>query len=187
MDLRQKLRARALVATKNSQHARCDGLGTLLLHSAHLDAQMASLDDHTDPARSDEGIDCLCYLPSHPFLKLKPVGVSVDQPRQLAQTYDPAVGNVADVRAPKEREQMMLTQTEEADVLHDDHVVVTIEGEEGITHDGRWIGGIAFGQVSKRFSDPAGSFEQTLAVWILAQLLEESCHRVGEVVTGRER
>src|SRR5216683_1253571 len=63
----------------------------------------------------------------------------------------------------------------------------TIEGEEGITHDGRWIGGIAFGQVSKRFSDPAGGFEQTLAVWILAELLEESCHRVGELVTGRQR
>src|SRR6266849_1479497 len=187
MDVRQKLRARALVATKNPQHAGCDGLGILLLHSTHLDAKVSPLDNDTDPARFDHSIDRHRYFPSHPFLKLKPVGVSVDQARQLAQTYDPAVGNVANVRAPKEGKQMVLTQTEEGDVLHNDHVVVTVEGEEGIAHDRRWIGGIAFGEVSKGFSDPAWGFEQTLAVWILDQLLEKSCNRLRELVIGRQR
>ena len=148
---------------------------------------MATLDDDPDPARRDHGIDCLGYLPSHPFLNLKPVGVRVDQAGQLAQTYDPAVRNVADVRAPKEGKQMMLTQAIERDVLHDDHVVVTVKGEEGVAHNGRWTGGIALGEESKGFSDPARGFEQTLAVRILAQLLEKSCHRVREFVTGGER
>jgi hypothetical protein len=115
------------------------------------------------------------------------MSVGVDQARQLAQTYDPTVGNVADVRTPKERKQMVLTQTEEGDVLHYDHVVVTINGEEGITNDARWIGGVAFGEISKGFSDPAWGFEQALAVWILAQLLEEGCHRLSELVTVRKK
>src|SRR5712691_2224172 len=110
---------------------------------------MATLVNDTDPARCDNGIDRLRDLPSHPFLKLKPVGVSVDQARQLAQTYDPAVGNIADVRTPKERKQMVLTQAEERDVLHDDHVVVIVKGEECIAHYGRGIGSIAVSEVSK--------------------------------------
>jgi len=63
---------------------------------------VSTFDNYADPARCDHRINCLRYLPSHPFLKLKPVGVSIDQARQLAQTYDPAVRNVADVRAPEE-------------------------------------------------------------------------------------
>ncbi len=110
---------------------------------------MATLDNDTDPAWCDDGIDRLRDLPSHPFLKLKPVGVSVDQARQLAQPYDPAVGNIADVRAPKERKQMVLTQAKKRDVLDDDHVVVIVKGEEGIAHYGRRIGSVALGEVSK--------------------------------------
>jgi hypothetical protein len=104
---------------------------------------MATLDNYTDPARRDHGIDRLRYLPSHSLLDLKPAGVHVDQAGQLAQTHDPAFGDVADVHAPKERKQMVLTQTVENDVLHDDHIVVTGEGEEGIAYYGGWIGGVA--------------------------------------------
>jgi len=148
---------------------------------------VATLDNDTDPARRDHGIDGVRYLPSHPFLKLKPVGIGVDEARQLAQTHDPAVRNVADVRAPEEWKEMVLTQTEEGDVLHDDHVVVILNGEEGIADYGRWIGGIARGEVSKGVGDPVWGFTQTLAIWVLAKLLEKSCHRVGELITGRER
>jgi hypothetical protein len=161
-------------------------LGALLLHPAHLDAQVATLDNDTDPPRCDHGIDGVRYLSSHPLLKLKPVGIGVDQARQLAQTHDPAVGNVADVRAPEEWKQMVLTQTEKGNVLHDDQVVVILYGEEGIADYGRWIGGIARGEVSKGFGDPVWGFEQALAIWILAKLLEKSRHRVRELVTGGE-
>jgi hypothetical protein len=82
---------------------------------------------------------------------------------------------------------MMLTQAEEGNVLDDDHLVITVNGEKGIAHEGRWIGGIALGEVSKRFGDPAWGINQTLTVWILAELLEKSCYRLGELVTRRER
>jgi hypothetical protein len=65
---------------------------------------VSTLDNDTDPARPDYGIDRLGYLPSHPFLELKPVGVRVDETRQLAEPYDPALGNVADVHTPEEGE-----------------------------------------------------------------------------------
>src|SRR5258708_33690524 len=104
---------------------------------------MATLDNYTDPARRNHGIYRLRYLASHPFLDLKPAGVHVDQARQLAQTHDPAFGDVADVHSPKERKQMMLTPTVENDVFHDDHIVVTGKGEEGIAYYVGWIGGVA--------------------------------------------
>src|SRR5712691_847787 len=81
---------------------------------------------------------------------------------------------------------MMLTQAEESNVFDDDHVVMTVSGEKGFAHDGRWIGSIALGEVSKRFGDPAWGINQTLTVWIHAELLEKSRHRFGELVTRRE-
>src|SRR4029077_730555 len=148
---------------------------------------MATLDNDSDTARRDHRVDGVRNLSSHPFLKLKPAGIGVDQARQLAQTHDTAVGYVSDVRPAKEWKQMVLTQAEECDVLHDDHVVVTLCGVEGVADNRRWIGGIARGEVSKGFSDPVWGFEQTLAIWILPKLLEKSRHRVRELVTGRER
>src|SRR5260370_892789 len=50
-DLRQKLRACALVAAKNPQHARGQGLGSLLLDPAHLEAKVTAFNDDTDSAR----------------------------------------------------------------------------------------------------------------------------------------
>ena len=82
---------------------------------------------------------------------------------------------------------MMLTQAEEGNVFDDDHVVITVNGEKGISHDGRCIGSIALGEVSKRFGDSAWGINQTLTVWILAELLEKSRYRFGELVTRRER
>ena len=82
---------------------------------------------------------------------------------------------------------MMLTQTEEGDVLDNDHVVVAVKGEERIAHDGRGIGRIALSEVAKGFSDSGWRINQTLAIWILAQLLEECANDFGELVTGSER
>jgi hypothetical protein len=82
---------------------------------------------------------------------------------------------------------MVLTQTEEDDVLDHDHVVVAFKSEERITHDGRGIGGIALSEVAKGFSDSGWSVNETLAIWILAQLLEQGGNDFGELVTGCER
>src|SRR3984893_14520452 len=126
-DVRQKLRACALVAAKNPQHARGQGLGSLLLDPAHLEAKVTAFNDDTNTARVDRSVDCLRYLPRHPLLHLKPAGVHIHKARQLAQAHDLAIGHIANVHAPKEGKQMMLTQTEEGDVLDNDHVVVAVK------------------------------------------------------------
>src|SRR6266853_5880404 len=180
-DVRQKLRPCALVAAKNPQHARGQGLGSLLPDPAHLEAEVTALDDDTNSARVDRSVDCLRNLARHPLLHLKAAGVSIHQPGQLAQAHHPAVGHIANVHAPEEGKQMVLTQTEEGDVLDHDHVVVAVKGDERITHDGRGIGGIALSEVAKGFSDSGWSVNETLAIWILAQLLEQGGNDFGEL------
>src|SRR5216683_2867306 len=187
LDVRQKLRARALVAAKNPQHARRHGLGTLLLDPAHLDAQVAPLDHHSDPARCDHRVNRLRYLASHPLLKLKPARVCVDQARQLAQTDDLAVRHVADVRPPKEWKQVVLAHAVEGDVLHDDHVVEAVEGKQRIADDGRRIGCVALREISKGRSDSVGCFEEPLPAGVHTQLLQQRRDRLLELVTGRHR
>src|SRR5258708_10967991 len=77
-DVRQKLRPCALVAAKNPQHARDQGLGTLLLDPAHLEAKVTALDDDTNSARVDGSGDCLRNLARHPLRDLKAAGVSTE-------------------------------------------------------------------------------------------------------------
>src|SRR5258706_9294748 len=186
-DLRQKLRACALIAAKYPQHAGGQGLGSLLLDPAHLEAKVTAFYDDTNSARVDSGVDCLRNLARHPLLHLKPSGVGVHQAGQLAQAHDPAIRHIANVHAPEERKQMVLTQTVERDVLDHDHVVVALKGEERVAHDDRGIRGVALSEVAKGFSDSGWGINQTLAIWILAQQLEEGGNGFGELVTGSER
>src|SRR5207237_5093274 len=61
-----------------------------------------------------------------PFLYLRSLRVSVDEARELRQAGDPAVvaGDVRDVRAPVERNEVVLADRVERDVADEDHLVV---------------------------------------------------------------
>ena len=69
-------------------------------------------------------------LGGQPLLDLRPLGVEVDQPGQLAQPGDPAVGagDVADVGDAGERHQVVLAAAPDLDVL-DQHELVVAEVE----------------------------------------------------------
>ena len=67
-------------------------------------------------------------LRRQPFLHLQPPREHVDEPRNLAEADDLAVGNVGDVALAEERQQVMLAEAVEVDVPHDNHLVI-LDGE----------------------------------------------------------
>ena len=63
-------------------------------------------------------------LHGEPLLHLEPAREHLDEARDLREPDDAAVRDVRDVDAPEERQQVVLAQAVEVDVLHEDHLVV---------------------------------------------------------------
>src|SRR5713226_5479771 len=88
---------------------------------------MLSLDDHprsrsTEPPLAEE----VCNLGRETLLDLRLAGKHLHEPCDFADPENPALGNVADVSDPMERQEMMFTKACEGDVSHDDHLMVVL-------------------------------------------------------------
>jgi hypothetical protein len=59
-----------------------------------------------------------------PLLDLESSGKHIHNPRNFAQTDDFGIGQIRDMHLAKERQQVMLTHTEELDVANNDQLVI---------------------------------------------------------------
>ena len=84
---------------------------------------VASSDD-ADALRLEPLLEEVGDLLGQPLLDLQAAGVHLDDPRDLRQPDDPAARDVGDRRGPEERQQVVLAQRVERDVLDDDHLAV---------------------------------------------------------------
>ena len=112
-------------------HRAGDGLGAGLADAAHGHAQVFAFDDDDRAARFEVGDEGFDDLGGQAFLDLGAAGEHVHQPRQFAQPGDlPVVrGNVAHMRHPVERHQVVLAGGVERNVLDQDQfLVVQVEG-----------------------------------------------------------
>ena len=96
---------------------------------------MLGLDQHEGAARRERGDDRVGDLRREPLLHLRPLRVAVDEARDLREAGDAAVvaGDVRDVGAAVEREEMVLAVRVQRDVAHHDHlVVIGFEGDREV-------------------------------------------------------
>ncbi len=113
------------------------------------------------PERPDLLAERLGDLVGQPFLHLQAAREDLDEARDLAQPDDAALRDVGDVASAEERQQVMLAETVEVDVL-DDHHLVIIDGEERVVEDGVDVGGVTAGQETKRLLHSLRRVEQPL-------------------------
>lgn len=130
----QKLLPRLGRRPHTAEHTRRDRRAVGLADAAHGDTQMGRLhhDGHA------EGLEHLGHregdLLRQPLLDLEPAREHFGDPSNLGQADDPAVRDVSDVHLPRERDEMMLAQAEDVDVLHD-HELVVVFLEDGVVDD----------------------------------------------------
>ena len=148
----EELHARARVVAEGAEHGAGDGEGVLLLDAAHRHAQVRALADHRHAERIDLLADGLGDLVGHPLLDLQPPREHVHEPGNLAEPDDARLRNVGDVALAEERQQVVLAQAVEIDVLHDDHLVV-VDREERVVEDFVDVGRVAAGQECERLLD----------------------------------
>src|SRR4029434_7855648 len=89
------------------------------------------------------------------LLHLQAPGKDIHQPRDLAEANHMTLGNVGDMTLAEERQQMMLAEAVEIDVLHDDHLAV-VDREEGVVEDVVDVGVVAARQELERLFHPYG-------------------------------
>ena len=78
------------------------------------------------PPGSSTRLERVGDLGRQPLLHLQPAGEHVDDPRDLAETEDAAVGEIRDVRLAEEGQQVVLAEAVDLDVPHHDHLRVRL-------------------------------------------------------------
>src|SRR5204863_2649267 len=111
--------AGARVAAEGSKHGAGHRNRVLLLHAAHRHAEMLPFEHHADTDRTDFLENGFRDLVGEPLLDLETSREDVDEPWDLAQTHDLAVRDVGDVALAEERQQVVLAEAVEVNVLDD--------------------------------------------------------------------
>src|SRR5262249_47031865 len=163
------------IVLEHAPHGGRDGEGAGLLHAPHRHAQVLGLDDHEHVRREDvdEGVG---DLGGQPLLHLGALGEPGDHARQLRQPGDApvGVGDVRDVGAPVERNEVVLAVAGERDVAHHHHLVVI--GLEG----GRDVTARVLTQAAEdllvHVGDAARRVLEPIAIRVLADRLEDLAH-----------
>ena len=144
----------------------------LLLHPAHLHAEVPRLDHHHHAEWVERFLDAVLDLPREPLLYLQAAREDVYNASQLAQSGDMPIGNVGDVYLAEEGEHMMLAEGVKLDVLHDHHLaVVVLKG--GSTEHRLGILMVASGECLERLGDAYRRLLEAIAVGVLTQLGED--------------
>ena len=133
-DQLHELGARLGVALEGAAHRAGDGEGVLLGDPAHHHAQVDRLDHHRDALGLEHALERLRDLRGETLLHLQAPAEHLDQARDLREPHHLALRQVGDVRAPEERQHVVLAEAVEVDVLHDHHLVVA-DVEERVVED----------------------------------------------------
>src|SRR5450631_963605 len=96
---------------------------------------MNSLDNHANALWLQDFLNRRSYLRSHPLLDLQPLGIGVDNARQLGESYDPTVGNIGDPRLTDDGGEMVLAMAFEGYSTEDDHFLVAAGFVERLVQD----------------------------------------------------
>ncbi len=107
----------------------------------------------------------------------------------LGQADDAPFGDICHRRLAEERQQVVLTQAVERDVLYNHHLAV-VDIEDGVVDQSLGIDVVAGGQLAIHAAHATGSFLQAGSVGILAHLDQNLTHggfdRIASVAVDRE-
>ena len=114
-----------------------DGERALFFHSAHLHAHVVCLDHHHNAAWVEGFANRLTDLVSETFLHLETMGEDVDDMRDFRETANESVGQIRHVHFPIEGQHVVLAETVEFDIAHQDHLTLLFREFRAVEHGDR--------------------------------------------------
>src|SRR5690625_3303304 len=157
---------------EHAAHRAGDGASPVGSHPPHGHAHVLGLDHHDRAGGADLVHQGVGDLRGDALLHLRPAGIDVDQPGELAEPGDLSrAGDVAHVGDPEERQQVMLAHGVEAEIAHQ-HQLLVVDVEGGCQ---RLLGVLV--QAEEHLlvhpGHPGGRVLQAFAVWVLADRGED--------------
>src|SRR3990172_133370 len=144
----------------------------LLAHAAHDHAQVRRLDDHPPALGVEPIFDEVGDLLGHALLDLEPPCEHLDDARQLREADHLVARDVRHGRLAEEREEVVLAERVELDVL-DDHHLGVLDLEDGAVEESIRIDVVTGQELAVHPVDATGGLEQPRAVRILADLAQD--------------
>jgi hypothetical protein len=148
------------------------------VHAARGHALVAGIDHHRDAARLQHLLQGVGDLRRHLLLDLQPLGIAVEQPRQLADPDHAMVRQIGDVRAADDRRQVMLAMALEAHVPEHDHLVVAVGLLESALEDRMRLLVVAAEELAPGAHHAVGRAEQAFARRVVAGPADQRTHRL---------
>src|SRR3954464_1525886 len=164
----QQLLARQRIVAEHAEHAAGDEIGPGLVRAARGHAVMRRLDDDPDTFGPQHIVDRVGDLRGHLLLDLKPLGVDVDETRELGDADDAPLRDISDPGAADDRCHVVLAMAFEANAAQDDHLVVAFDLLKGLLQDFGRILRIAGEILLEGARDPVRRIAQTVARGIVA-------------------
>src|SRR5919109_4836076 len=116
--------------------------------------------------------NCLGDLRGHALLNLQAAAVHLHKAGNLADADDLFVGQISHMAFAEEREHVMLAETEQIDILDEDHLVIGF-GIESTVEPFFHILMVPTGEESKRSFYTRRRFLQPLPLWIFTKLSQQ--------------
>ena len=126
----------------------------VLAHAAHDRAQVGRLDHDADPLRLQAILQEMGDLLGQPLLDLQPPCVGLDDARDLREADDPAPRDVGHGGGAEERQQVMLAERVERDVLATTSRCSRLEDRRVDQRSGRVVDGSQLGVMGDRLRRP---------------------------------
>lgn len=158
--------------SESTEHTAGNKRGILFFDAAHHHAQVLGL-DHDRHAHGLERIfESGGDLGGQALLDLQSPGEQVHDSRDLADTDDFAVGDIADVGFSEKWHEMMFAKTENLNIFDDDHFIVFFLKNGPVQYVVQGFP-VPFGEKLIDFRHPIGGAEQALAGRVFPDQLEQ--------------
>src|SRR5580698_673514 len=177
-DKRKEFVARLFIVPEAAEHCAGQRLAMLLLHPAHLHAKVARLNDHADTFWADFVLNSRGDLTGEALLNLQTAREHVDQARDFAEADDALVGKIRYVALAEKRQQMVLAQAEELNVLYHHHFVIG-NAEGRAVEDVLRVLEVTAGQEFQRLFIALGSLAQAFAVRVFTDEFDDFTNVAG--------
>ena len=132
---------------------------------------MGSLDNNGHTERLEGLLDAVSDLHGEPFLNLEPAGISVHNPRNLAEPGYVTVWYIGNVSLAVKRQEMMLAHGIELNVFYQNHLLIFFL-EHGALENCHRVNLVTVHQELHAFGHPFRSFKETFPGWVFSQQTE---------------
>src|SRR5215471_4552993 len=169
---------------KHAQHAARHHRGVALGYAPAGHAAVGAFDNDRDTQGLEDPLQGIGNLCRDPLLNLKPLGIDLDEPRQLGNPDHPVVRDIADMRPPDDRRHMVFAMGFKTDPAQQYHFIISGDLLESSLQQFLRLLAVTGKPFLIGAGDTGRRFDESLAIRIVAGPPNEGAHGLFRLCAG---